>query len=54
MTEMMTFEHSGWRLHFKCLVWGHDDHIRRAPGRMYLECWECGRETAGWHLRRWR
>jgi hypothetical protein len=32
----------------KCWFIGHDDLIRRAPGRLYLECFECGRETHGW------
>jgi hypothetical protein len=27
---------------------GHDDWIRRTPDRLYLECFECGRETQGW------
>jgi hypothetical protein len=37
-------------LSLKCLMVGHDDSIRRAPARMYLECQECGRETTGWRL----
>jgi hypothetical protein len=36
------------RLPFKCWVFGHDDWVRRAPGLLYLECLECGRETPGW------
>ena len=32
----------------KCLFLGHDDWIRRGPDRLYLECFECGRETHGW------
>jgi hypothetical protein len=32
-------------------MWGHDDRICRAEGRIYLECAECGRETGGWHLK---
>jgi hypothetical protein len=27
---------------------GHEDWIRRTPDRLYLECFECGRETRGW------
>jgi hypothetical protein len=37
---------------FKCLIVGHDDFVRRAPNRMYLECAECGRATKGWDLTR--
>ena len=40
----------GRGLSFKCLVFGHEDCIHRAPGRLYLECLECGRETRGWTL----
>jgi hypothetical protein len=29
---------------------GHDDRLRRADGRIYLECDECGRVTHGWDL----
>jgi hypothetical protein len=36
------------RLSLKCWFLGHEDWIRRAPGRVYLECVECGRETHGW------
>jgi hypothetical protein len=36
------------RLSLKCWVVGHEDLIRRAPDRLYLECFECGRETHGW------
>jgi len=36
------------RLSLKCWFMGHDDWIRRAPDRLYLECFECGRETQGW------
>jgi hypothetical protein len=32
----------------KCCFMGHEDWIRRAPDRLYLECFECGRETQGW------
>jgi hypothetical protein len=35
-----------------CLVHGHDDRIRHAVRRMYLECAACGRETPGWDLAR--
>jgi hypothetical protein len=34
--------------HLKCLMLGHDDRIRRMPGRMFVECAECGRATRGW------
>jgi hypothetical protein len=27
---------------------GHEDWIRRTPDRLYLECFECGRQTQGW------
>jgi len=36
------------RLSLKCWLMGHDDWIRRTPDRLYLECFECGRETQGW------
>lgn len=39
------------RLSFKCWLMGHDDWIRRTPDRLYLECFECGRETPGWSTR---
>ncbi len=35
----------------RCLMWGHDDRIHRAAGRLYLECADCSRETAGWNLK---
>ena len=36
------------RLSLKCWLLGHADWVRRGPGRLYLECFECGRETHGW------
>ena len=36
------------RLSLKCWFMGHDDWIRHSPDRLYLECYECGRETPGW------
>jgi hypothetical protein len=36
------------RLSLKCLLLGHEDWIRRTSDRLYLECFECGRETQGW------
>lgn len=48
----------GWRfivrvpsLSLWCWIFGHDDLIKRAPDRMFLECFECGRTTRGWSLR---
>jgi hypothetical protein len=38
----------GCRLSLKCLFLGHEDWIRRTSDRLYLECFECGRETQGW------
>jgi hypothetical protein len=38
----------GRRLSLKCWFIGHEDWIRRTPDRLYLECFECGRETQGW------
>ena len=38
----------GRRLSLKCLFLGHEDWIRRTSDRLYLECFECGRETRGW------
>ena len=39
------------RLSLKCWFMGHDDWIRRTPDRLYLECFECGRETPGWRTK---
>ena len=39
---------SRWRLSLKCWFMGHEDWIRRTPERLYLECFECVRETQGW------
>ena len=36
------------RVSFRCWFLGHEDWVRRAPGRLYLECFECGRKTPGW------
>lgn len=41
-------------LNARCLMLGHDDRVRRVPGRIYLECDECGRKTPGWDLTRTR
>ena len=35
-------------LSLRCWIFGHEDWVRRAPGRLYLECLDCGRETPGW------
>jgi len=37
---------------FRCVMLGHEDRVRRSPGRMYMECAVCGRETDGWRLGR--
>lgn len=39
-------------LSFRCWFFGHEDWVRCAPGRLYLECIECGRETPGWRIGR--
>jgi hypothetical protein len=36
----------------KCWLFGHDDWVRCTPGRVYLECCDCGRQTAGWAIAR--
>ena len=36
----------------KCCFLAHEDWIRRTPDRLYLECFECGRETQGWTIDR--
>ena len=36
------------RLSLKCWFMGHDNWLRPTPDRLYLECFECGRETHGW------
>lgn len=33
-----------------CLLRGHDDGSKNEPGRKYLQCFRCGRETPGWHI----
>jgi hypothetical protein len=33
---------------FRCWFVGHEDGVRGTPGRLYLECVECGRQTPGW------
>ena len=38
----------GRRLSLKYFFLGHEDWVRRTSDRMYLECFECGRETRGW------
>jgi hypothetical protein len=38
------------RFSFKCLIFGHDDDLRRTPSRLYLQCTDCGRETEGWEI----
>jgi hypothetical protein len=38
------------KLSLGCLMSGHDDRIQRVPGRVFLKCAECGRETQGWAL----
>ena len=35
-------------LSFRCWFLGHEDCVRCAPGRLFLKCIECGRETPGW------
>lgn len=35
-------------LSLRCLFFGHEDLVRRVPGRLYLECLDCGRQTPGW------
>ena len=35
-------------LSLRCWIFGHEDWVRRVPGRLYLECLDCGRQTPGW------
>jgi hypothetical protein len=37
-----------FQLSLRCWLLGHEDFVRRAPDRLYLQCIECGRETRGW------
>lgn len=37
-------------MHLRCLFHGHDDLQHHAPGRLFLRCTVCGRETPGWAL----
>lgn len=39
-------------MHPRCLVRAHVDMLHHEPGRLYLRCTECGRETPGWTLDR--
>lgn len=34
----------------RCLLGGHDDLIAHEPGRLFLRCAHCGRETRGWEV----
>jgi hypothetical protein len=36
----------------QCWLRAHVDLLHHAPGRLYLRCTECGRETPGWTLDR--
>ena len=36
----------------RCLLVGHDDMMVRAPGRLWLRCTDCGRDTPGWRMGR--
>lgn len=37
-----------FQLPLRCWLSGHEDFVRTAAGRLYLECMECGRQTKGW------
>jgi len=37
-------------MHLRCLVHGHQDLRHWEPGRLFLRCLACGRETPGWTL----
>ena len=39
-----------FQVSFRCWLLGHEDFLRCAHDRVYLECIECGRETKGWCL----
>ena len=38
------------RFSLKCLLFGHDDVLRRTSSRLYLQCEDCGRESCGWEI----
>jgi hypothetical protein len=40
------------RFALRCWIFGHEDWVHRVPGRLYLECLACGRETPGWTISR--
>lgn len=40
----------GSSMRLRCLVRGHEDLWQCDPGRVFLCCAACGRETAGWTL----
>ena len=37
-------------MHLRCFFHGHQDLRQHAPGRLFLRCTACGRETPGWVL----
>ena len=37
-----------FQLSLRCWLSRHEDFVRSAAGRLYLECMECGRQTKGW------
>jgi hypothetical protein len=39
-----------WLAFIECMILGHDDVIRRTPGRLFLRCERCDRETPGWTI----
>ena len=36
--------------HSFCGLWGHEYLFETEPGRVFLRCADCGRETPGWHV----
>ena len=37
-------------MHLRCFFHGHQDLRQHTPGRLFLRCTACGRETPGWVL----
>jgi hypothetical protein len=41
----------GWGVGaFFCGLTRHDDFVAHEPGRLFLRCSRCGRETSGWRI----
>jgi hypothetical protein len=39
-------------MRLRCLLRGHSDLLRFEKDRLYVECMDCRRQTAGWDIQR--